>query len=52
MRKRRIVTDELINRVHRAEEEIYNWMTSNNIVETTPELRMEVLELGKGLMGV
>ena len=43
MRKTRIVTDELINRVHRAEETIYDWMTIKNIVETTPELCMEVL---------
>lgn len=41
--RKRIVTDELINRAHRAEEVIHNWMTSNNIVETTPELCMEVL---------
>lgn len=41
--RRRIVTDELINRVHRAEETIYNWMTSKNIVETTPDLCMDML---------
>ena len=41
--KRRIVTDELITRVHRAEIAIFNWIISNNIVETTPELCMEVL---------
>lgn len=41
--RKRIVADELINRVHRAEEKIYDWMTSNNKSETTPELCMEVL---------
>lgn len=41
--RKRIVTDELINRVHRAEGTIYNWMTSNNIVETTPEECIEAL---------
>lgn len=39
--RKRIVTDDLINRVHRAEETIYDWMTRSNIVETTPELCME-----------
>jgi hypothetical protein len=43
MRKIRIATDELIIRVHRAEETIYDWMTSNNKSGTTPELCMEVL---------
>ena len=43
MRNRpRIVTD-LINRAHKAEETIFDWMTSNNIVETTPEDCMGVL---------
>lgn len=43
MRKNRMVTDELINRVQRAEKTIYDWMTSNNIAETTPGLCMEIL---------
>ncbi len=43
MRKTRIVTDELINRIHRAEKTIYDWMTSKNKSDTTPEECMEAL---------
>lgn len=41
--RKRIVTNELIDRVHRAEETIYDWMSSNNILEATLESCIEVL---------
>lgn len=41
MRKRRIVTDELTNRVHRAEEVIYDWMITHTKIMNLPNFRIQ-----------
>ncbi|EHQ92333.1 hypothetical protein [Desulfosporosinus youngiae] len=41
--RKRIVTDEFINRVPMAEAAIHDWMRSNNIIETTPDLCIDIL---------